>query len=185
MLLFALLYMAFCYLYAHEKPKGVVTNILLFAGTMMILPYMMTQMNQFVKYGKELLQNDTDQQSNYELLVPYIADMVYLDSINFKASDIAAGKINGYENTASNIQYLDINEVMDPGDYTLKNKELFEKQLVSEIKNGKDTLSVAQIKKSKFFFKDTTPYYYRFHVNFFYSLYLSYSLDDCVDIFIV
>lgn len=166
-LLFALLYMAFCYLYAHEKPKGVVTNILLFAGTMMILPYMMTQMNQFVKYGKELLQNDTDQQSNYELLVPYIADMVYLDSIDFKASDIAAGKINGYMNAASNIQYLDINEVMDTADYTLKNKELFEKQLVSEIKNGKDTLSVAQIKKSKFFFKDTTPYYYRFHVNFF------------------
>lgn len=170
-LLFALLYLAYCYIYAHEKPKGVVTNVLLFVGTIMILPYMMVQMNQIVTYGKELLSdNNTAQESNYDLLLPYITDLVYLDNINFNADKIANGMINGYQDSTS-IEYLDINEVVDPADYSLKNIGLYEKQIVSEIKNGKESLSVAKIKKSKFFFKDTTPYYYRFHVNFFIALF--------------
>lgn len=170
-MLFALLYLAYCYIYAHEKPKGVVTNVLLFVGTILILPYMMVQMNQIVTYGKELLSNNNStQQSNYDLLLPYITDLVYLDNINFNADKITKGMINGYQDSAS-IEYLDINEVVDTKDYSLKNKSLFEKQIVSEIKNGKEELSVANIKKSKFFFKDTTPYYYRFHVNFFIALF--------------
>lgn len=170
-LLFALLYLAYCYIYAHEKPKGVVTNVLLFVGTLMILPYMMVQMNQVVTYGKELLSDTSATQENsYDLLLPYITDLVYLDNINFNADKITKGMVNGYQDSAS-IEYLDINEVVDTADYSLKNKSLFEKQIVSEIKDGKEELSVAEIKKSKFFFKDTTPYYYRFHVNFFIALF--------------
>lgn len=167
-LLFALVYLAYCYLYAHEKPKGVITNILLFAGTIMILPYMMTQMNQFVTYGEQVLSSNIGE-NRYELLVPYITDLVYLDSIDFDSKRIKSGKRNGFtEKSSENIRYIDINEVVDPGDYDdLKNKNLFKKQVRSQIKKGVDELEVTNIKKDKFFFKDATPYYYRYHVNFF------------------
>lgn len=170
-LLFALVYLAYCYLYAHEKPKGVITNILLFAGTVMILPYMMTQMNQFVTYGEQVLSSNIGE-NRYELLVPYITDLVYLDSIDFDSKQIKSGKRNGFtEKSSENIRYIDINEVVDPGDYDdLKNKNLFKKQVRSQIKKGVDELEVTNIKKDKFFFKDTTPYYYRYHVNFFIAM---------------
>lgn len=169
-LLFALVYLAYCYLYAHEKPKGVITNILLFAGTVMILPYMMTQMNQLVTYGKQVLLSNIGE-NRYELLVPYITDLVYLDSIDFDSKQIKSGNRNGFtEKNSENIKYIDINEVVDPGDYDLKNEKLFKKQVTSQIKKGVNELEVTDIKKDKFFFKDTTPYYYRYHVNFFIAM---------------
>ncbi len=170
-LLFALVYLAYCYLYAHEKPKGVITNIFLFAGTVMILPYMMSQMNQLVTYGEQVLSSNIGE-NRYELLVPYITDLVYLDSIDFDSKQIKSGKRNGFtEKSSENIRYIDINEVVDPGDYDdLKNKNLFKKQVRSQIKKGVDELEVTNIKKDKFFFKDTTPYYYRYHVNFFIAM---------------
>ena len=176
-LLFALVYLAYCYLYAHEKPKGVITNILLFAGTVMILPYMMTQMNQFVTYGEQVLSSNIGE-NRYELLVPYITDLVYLDSIDFDSKRIKSGNRNGFtEKSSENIKYIDINEVVDPGDYDdLKNKNLFKKQVRSQIKKGVDELEVTNIKKDKFFFKDTTPYYYRYHVNFFIAMIYLFAL---------
>lgn len=164
--LLALVYLSYCYIFAHEKPKGVVTNVLLFVGTIILLPYMMVQMNKLVTYGKELLQSDV-KENNYELLQPYITDLVYLDSIDFDENQISDGKINGYTGFAENIRYLKINEVMDPGDYKLENKDLFKKELTTKVKNGKEKLKVTDIKKNKFFFVGTTPYYYRYHVNFF------------------
>lgn len=165
--LFAVIYMAYCYIYAHEKPKGVVTNILLFAGTFMVLPYLMSQMNQIVTYGKQVFSSDMEE-NNYELLVPYIADLVYLDSIDFDDKKIEGENRNGFTaEDYENIRYLNINEVVDPGDYKLENEKLFKQQLSSEVKKGEEKLVVTKIKKNKFFFKDTTPYYYRYHVNFF------------------
>lgn len=166
-LLFAIVYLAYCYLYAHEKPKGVITNVLIFAVTVTALPYLMTQMNQFVTYGKEVLSSNIGENS-YELLVPYITDLVYLDSIDFDSEKIESGSRNGFtDKNSGNIQYLNVNEVVDPGDYKLVNEKLFKQQISSEIKKGKEELTVKDIKKSKFFFKDTTPYYYRYHINFF------------------
>lgn len=169
-LLFALIYMSYCYIFAHEKPKGVITNIFIFAGVMLILPFFMVQMNNLVRYGKEAL--DISQSgSGYSLLDPYITDLCYLDSIDFNQDIIQAGTTNGFDQTNSdNIKYLDINEVLDPGDYVLNNSQLFQQELSSSIENGKDTIGVSDIKKSKFFFKDTTPYYYRYHVNFFIAM---------------
>ena len=164
--LLALVYLSYCYIFAHEKPKGVVTNMLLFVGTVIMLPYMMAQMNKLVTYGRELLQSDV-KENNYELLIPYITDLVYLDSIDFDEKQISDGKINGYKGSGENIRYLEINEVIDPGDYKLENKDLFKKELTTKVKNGKEKLKVSDIKKNKFFFVDTTPYYYRYHVNFF------------------
>ena len=74
-LLFGLIYLSYCYLFAHEKPKGVITNFLIFAGVMLILPYFMIKMNDYVSYGKEILSvNQTD--SDYEMLDPYITDLL-------------------------------------------------------------------------------------------------------------
>lgn len=165
--LFALVYLGYCYLYAHEKPKGVVTNLMIFMGTVMILPYMMVQMNQIVTYGKEALAMTSDD-SGYELLIPYITDLVYLDTIDFDDEKIKNGQLNGFNaENCENIKYLYINDVVDPSEFNLKNKELFKKQLSSTIKKGTDTLEVIKIKKNKILFKDATPYYYRYHVNFF------------------
>lgn len=165
--LFALVYLAYCYIFAHEKPKGIVTNLLLFLGTVMILPYMMVQMNQLVSYGKELLTSSSDD-SGYELLMPYITDLVYLDSIDFDTGKIDKGTTNGFNSkNCDTIKYLDINELVDPDDYVLKNKDLFKKQISSTIEKGKSKLEIVKIKKHKILFKDATPYYYRYHVNFF------------------
>lgn len=167
-----LIYLAYCYIFAHERPKGTITNVLLFMGTLTLLPYMMTQMTNMVTYAKDMLSENVASEK-YELLSPYITDLVYLDSIDFKDSEINKGKINGYTSTNYEaIEYLDVNEVVDPSDYSLVNKDLFNKQLTSEVvkKKGKSKtveLKVGKIKKSKFFFKDTTPYYYRYHINFF------------------
>lgn len=169
-LLFALLYLAYCYIFAHEKPKGVVTNIFIFSGVMVILPFFMSQMNSFVRDGKEIL-DISQTETGYELLDPYITDLLYLDSIDFDSETISKGTTNGFDNTNyDNIKYLEINEVLDPGDYDLENEKLFKQELTSSIEDGKDTISVDNIKKSKFFFKDTTPYYYRYHVNFFLAI---------------
>ena len=168
---FALMYLAYCYMFAHEKPKGTITNLLIFAGTIVLLPYMMVQMTNMLTYVKDTLTSSVNTGS-YELLDPYIADMVYLDSINFKYAEINKGNINGYKSgNYEAIEYMDINEIVDPDDYKkLKNKNLFKKQLVSVIDKGTNTVKVDDIKKSKFFFKDTTPYYYRYHVNFFVAM---------------
>lgn len=175
-LLFALVYLAYCYLYAHEKPKGVITNILLFAGTVMILPYMMTQMNQLVTYGEQVLSSNIGE-NRYELLVPYITDLVYLDSIDFDSKRIKSGNRNGFtEKSSENIKYIDINEVVDPGDYDLENEKLFKKRVSSNIEDDVDKLEVTDIKKDKFFFKDATPYYYRYHVNFFIAMIYLFAL---------
>lgn len=165
-LLFGLIYLSYCYLFAHEKPKGVITNFLIFAGVMLILPYFMIKMNDYVSYGKEILSvNQTD--SDYEMLDPYITDLLYLDLIDFDEAQIAQGITNGYDaGNYDNIKYLDINDIMDPSDYDLNNEDLFKQKISSTIKDGKDNIEVSKIKKSKFFFKDTTPYYYRYHVNF-------------------
>ena len=165
-LLFGLIYLSYCYLFAHEKPKGVITNFLIFAGVMLILPYFMIKMNDYVSYGKEILSvNQTD--SDYEMLDPYITDLLYLDLIDFDETQISQGITNGYDaGNYDNIKYLDINDIMDPSDYDLNNEDLFKQKISSTIKDGKDTIEVSKIKKSKFFFKDTTPYYYRYHVNF-------------------
>lgn len=169
-LMFGLLYMSYCYIFAHEKPKGVITNIFIFAGVMMILPFFMLQMNHFVQYGKEVL-NISQSESGYDLLDPYITDLLYLDSIDFDSETISKGVTNGFDNTNyENIKYLDINEVLDPGDFDLKNEKLFKQEISSNIEDGKDSIGVSDIKKSKFFFKDTTPYYYRYHVNFFIAI---------------
>lgn len=166
-LLFALIYLAYCYLYAHEKPKGVMTNILIFAGTVMILPYMMSQMSQLVTYGRGILSSDMEENS-YELLAPYITDLIYLDSIDFNEKTLKKGKRNGFSSkNYENIQYLDVNELIDPGDYKLKNEKLFKQHISSTIENGVDELGVTDIEKSKILFKDSTPYYYRYHINFF------------------
>lgn len=165
--LFALLYMAYCYIYAHEKPKGVVTNILIFVGTFTVLPYMMSQMNQIVTYGKQVFSSNMEE-NNYELLVPYITDLVYLDSLDFNDKKIEGKNRNGFTTESSeNMRYLDINEVVDPGDYKLKNEKLFKQHIFLQIENGVPKLEVIGIKKGKFFFPGTVPYYYRYHVNFF------------------
>ncbi len=165
--LFALLYMAYCYIYAHEKPKGVVTNILIFVGTFTVLPYMMSQMNQIVTYGKQVFSSNMEE-NNYELLVPYITDLVYLDSLDFNDKKIEGENRNGFTTESSeNMRYLDINEVVDPGDYKLKNEKLFKQHIFLQIENGVPKLEVIGIKKGKFFFPGTVPYYYRYHVNFF------------------
>lgn len=169
-LMFGLLYMSYCYIFAHEKPKGVITNIFIFVGVMMILPFFMLQMNHFVQYGKEVL-NINQSESGYDLLDPYITDLLYLDSVDFDSETISKGVTNGFDNTNyENIKYLDINEVLDPGDFDLKNEKLFKQEISSNIEDGKDSIGVSDIKKSKFFFKDTTPYYYRYHVNFFIAI---------------
>lgn len=171
---FALIYLAYCYMIAHEKPKGVAANLLIFAGTTIVLPYLMAQMNQIVMYGKDILSSDMEAGS-YELLSPYITDLVYLDSIDFNETKIADGKYNGFtDKNYDNIQYIDINEVVDPGDYELVNEKLFKKQLVSKVKGDKEDLYVENIREFKIYFSGQVPYYYRYHVNFvIVSLYLA------------
>lgn len=163
---FALIYLAYCYMVAHEKPKGVVTNFLIFAGTIVVLPYMMAQMNQVVIFGKDIISSGIEV-GGYELLSPYITDLVYLDNIDFNEMKIEGGKYNGFtDKNYDNIKYIDINEVVDPGDYELVNEKLFKKQLVSKVKKGKDVLEVENIKEFKIYFSGQVPYYYRYHVNF-------------------
>lgn len=165
-LMFGLIYLAHCFIFAHEKPKGIITNVLIFGGVMILLPFFISQLNTFVRYGKEAL-SISQVDSGYYLLDSYITDLLYLDSIDFDADTIKNGTTNGFdESNADDIKYLDINEVLDPGDYSLKNEKLFKKELSSSIENGRASIGVSDIKKSKFFFKDTTPYYYRYHVNF-------------------
>ena len=137
-----LMYLAYCYIFAHERPKGTVTNLLIFVGTFTLLPYMMMQMTNMATYMKDMLSENVASEK-YELLSPYITDLIYLDAIDFKESEIDKGNINGY--TSDNydaIEYLDVNEVVDPSDYSLKNKDLFKKQLTSEIikKKGNKTI---------------------------------------------
>lgn len=168
--LFGLIYLAYCYIFAHERPKGTVTNLLIFVGTVVLLPYMMAQMTNMVTYAKDMFSGGVASEK-YELLAPYITDLVYMDSIDFDEKKISEGKINGYTSDSyAYIEYMDINEVVDPSDYDLNTKDLFKNQLVSKVqskgKNMVTELEVSKIKKSKFFFKDTTPYYYRYHVNF-------------------
>lgn len=164
--LFALIYLAYCYIYAHEKPKGIVANILIFAGTVMILPYMMTQMSQLVSYGKEVLSLDMEENS-YALLVPYITDLIYLDSIDFDKKKFENGDRNGFsEKNCDNIRYMDINELVDPGDYELVNEKLFKQHIFLQIKDGAPKIEVIGIKKNKIYFPGTVPYYYRYHVNY-------------------
>lgn len=172
--LFALIYLAYCYIYAHEKPKGIIANILIFAGTVMILPYMMTQMNQLVSYGKEVLSTDMEENS-YTLLVPYITDLVYLDGIDFDKKKFENGDRNGFsEKNCDNIRYMDINELVDPGDYELVNEKLFKQHIFLQIKDGVPKIEVIGIKKNKIYFPGTVPYYYRYHVNYFIAaLYLA------------
>lgn len=166
-LMFAIVYLGFCYIVAHEKPKGVVTNMMLFAFAVLFLPYLMVQMTKLTEYGKDLIQADFEKSGGYDLLRPYVTDLLYLDSIDFDKNKMAKGSINGYTTeNAENMKYLDINEVMDPGDYELENEKLFKRQLTSEIEKGKEVLKVTKIKKDKFFFQDKTPYYYRYHFNF-------------------
>lgn len=168
--LVALIYLGFCYLVAHKKPEGVISNLLIFVGVIMIVPYLLSQMTQITKDVKDLLLHDTED-AKYELLVPYITDLVYLDSIDFDEEKIKEGQVNGFTSKNSeNIKYIDINTVVDPGEFELKNKDLFKKQLDTKIEDGKDTLSVVTIKKDKFLSKDVTPYYYRYHVNFFIAM---------------
>ncbi len=168
--LVALIYLGFCYLVAHKKPEGVVSNLLIFIGVILIVPYLLTQMTQVTTDVKDLLLHDTED-AKYELLIPYITDLVYLDSIDFDKEKIKNGELNGFTSKNSeNIKYIDINTVVDPGDFELKNEKLFKKQVDTKIEDGKDTLSVVDIKKDKFFSKDVTPYYYRYHVNFFIAM---------------
>ena len=169
-----LIYLAYCYIFAHERPKGTVTNVLIFIGTFVLLPYMMTEMTNMVTFMKEMLSVNVASEK-YELLSPYITDLVYLDAIGFDEGEINKGNVNGY--TSANcdaIEYLDVNEVVDPKDYSLENEDLFKKQIISKVeKKGNNKvveLKVEKIKKSKFFFKDTTPYYYRYHINFFVAM---------------
>lgn len=170
-LLFALIYLGYCYIIAHEKPKGVFTNFMLFAITVLVLPWMMVELSNFTLLAKEGMNANYQDTGSYALLRPYITDLLYLDSISFDDKKIAEGSVNGFtDKDAENIKYLDINELMDPDDFKLHNEELFKKQLISEIKEGKETLTVSKIKKSKIIFKDTTPYYYRYHVNFFIAM---------------
>lgn len=165
-LLFALIYLAYCYIFAHKKPEGVISNILIFAGTVVCLPYMMSQMNQIVTYGKEVLSSDMGG-SSYELLIPYITDLVYLDSIDFDSKKINGGICNGFtEKNYEYIQYIDVNEVVDPGDFDLVNEKLFKQHVFIQMKKGVPNLKVLGIKKGKFYFPGTVPYYYRYHINF-------------------
>lgn len=175
--LFGLMYLAYCYIIAHEKPKGIVTNIFMLMFTMLIMPYLVTQLNVYTHYAEELFT--VSNEKGYALVTPYVTDLVYLDSIEFKKDKIKNGKMNGITNS-SNLQFLDVNEVIDFNeDYQkesgndkdkikLKCYDVFTKELAikSNTENGKDDVSLDDIKLNKFILKDSNPYYYRYHVNF-------------------
>lgn len=166
-LLFALCYLAFCFLIAHKKPEGIASNIMIFALVVLVLPWGMTQLTTLTQYGIEVISGDTKGQNCYLMMKPYITDLLYLDSIDFNEKKIKEGNINGYnENNVENIKYLDPTEVLDPSDYELKNEKVFKHELVSEVKDGKETIGIKKIKKKKLL-KDITPYYYRYHISFF------------------
>lgn len=106
-------------------------------------------------YNKEASYSDS-------LLKDNIADLVYMDSINFNYENGAAlNKV-----LKKNIKYIDINETVDPDEddlYTLKNSDVFEHQIIIVPDTGYKKLK--EIPHGTF---DLMPsLYYRYHVDWF------------------
>lgn len=147
-LTFCLIYLAYVFLIAQEKPKELLTNIVLFVFTLTCLNFMITELSGIVMNLQKNIKNYGVEQDagsdNANTVLNGIVDLTYLDSQDFKITDDSQ-QLNSLKQ--KDIQYIDINETVDTGEDqfdNLKNPKVFKKRLVlndsgeySITKNGK------------------------------------------------
>lgn len=160
----ALGYLAYTFLLAHEKPKGLLVNFALLAITMVALPWGMSALNDITLNATKLIRGEGNTSTGWEIARQYTTDLYYLDSKDFSEKSINTVK-NGYTVENSNeLKYININQVMDVKEdeelKKAKNKDVFNKYLG---KNEKGEYDLFKFKKKWF---GATEYYYRYKVNY-------------------
>lgn len=166
-LIAALLGIGITLMFCTDKIRKYIYNFIIFIGIVSALPYIITSMNKVVLSGKDAVYNGVDNMSQ-ELFAGQVDDLIYISQGGLDSNGKFA--MTGNQIDKTKVQYIDINEVIDPDNSQLSSEyqQLFKSQ--KQI-NADGSITVDEISE-KFLSIFDPPYYYRFHVSWL-LLYLS------------
>ena len=166
-LIAALLGIGITLMFCTDKIRKYIYNFIIFIGIVSALPYIITSMNKVVLSGKDAVYDGVDNMSQ-ELFAGQVDDLIYISQGGLDSNGKFA--MTGNQIDKTKVQYIDINEVIDPDNSQLSSEyqQLFKSQ--KQI-NADGSITVDEISE-KFLSIFDPPYYYRFHVSWL-LLYLS------------
>lgn len=140
------------------KGSKIINNITLSVAVIILLPWLMLQLNDATNYGISAIKEKGSIESSTtadQVIKSNLTDLYYLDSKNFKVDN------NDNKNNIpiENIKDININEEID--DKKVGNKDVFKNKIILD-GNGKKTTE----KLSKEFFGLSQEKYFRYNFNF-------------------
>lgn len=159
-LIAAILGIGITLMFCTDKIRKYIYNFLIFIGIVSALPYIITSMNKVVLSGKDAVYSGVDNMSQ-ELFAGQVDDLVYMSQGGLGSDGKFA--MTGNQIDKTKIEYIDINEVINPDNSQLSSEyqQLFKSQ--KQI-NADGSITVDEISE-KFLSIFDPPFYYRFHVD--------------------